>query len=247
MSKQEDNTIRILLANDQELIRVGLRMIFQSESDLELVEMTDNFEDTLFLSQKYVPDIVLFDYMFGESNCKLQKGNCKLLEDNYLSREGNYIERLPELLSACPSSKILILTACQNREIHLYALRQGAIGVFILNQSIQMLIKAIHKVYSGEVWLTNSLTNGMLFEFNKPEPSVNIIPVPISNALTPRELTIARLLAQGFLVKQIAEKLFISEKTVRNQLVIIYSKLGIHNHIELLLQATSLGLREPDS
>ena len=72
------------------------------------------------------------------------------------------------------------------------------------------------------------------------------MPIPIGNALTPRELTIARLLAQGIPVKQIAAKLFIGEKTVRNQLVIIYSKLGVHNHIELVLRATPLGLQEPD-
>lgn len=229
MSNQEIKLIRILLADDQELVRVGLQMIFQSESDLELVGVANNFEDTLLLSQKYVPDIVLFNYMFGKSN--------------YMLREGNYIERLPELLSACPSSKVLILTPCQNKESHLLALRHGAVGVFILNQPIQMLIKAIHKVYSGEVWLTNSLTNEMMQRF---KPAANVMPIPIGNALTPRELTIARLLAQGIQVKQIAAKLFISEKTVRNQLVIIYSKLGVHNHVELVLHATPLGLREPD-
>jgi DNA-binding NarL/FixJ family response regulator len=230
MSNQENQTIRILLANDQELVRAGLRMIFQSESDLELIATANNFEDTLLLVQKHIPDIVLFDYMFGESNCKL--------------REGNYIERLPELLSVCPSCKIMILTACQNRAIHLLALRSGAVGVFILNQSIQMLIKAIHKVYSGEVWLNNLLTNEILRGINKPELETKV--KPIGNFLTPRELTIARLLAQGIPAKQIAVKLFISEKTVRNQLVIIYTKLGVQSHVELVLHATPLGLREPD-
>ena len=167
MSNQENKTIRILLANDQELVRAGLRMMFQSESDLELVGVANNFEDTLLLSQKYVPDIVLFDYMIGESNCNVREDNCRL-------REGNYIERLPELLSASPSSKVMILTACLNRERHLLALRNGAIGVFILNQPIQMLIKAIHKVYSGEVWLTNSLANEMLRGFNNSPPPATL-------------------------------------------------------------------------
>jgi DNA-binding NarL/FixJ family response regulator len=219
MPDQKNKTIRILLANVQELVRAGLRMVFQSESDIELVGIANSFEDTLLLSQKYVPDIVLFDYLIGECNCNVQEGHCRL-------RKGNYIVRLSELLSASPLPKILIVTACLNRERHLLALRNGAIGVFILNQPIQMLIKAIHKVYSGEVWLTNSLANEVLQGFNNAPPHNNFIPTPIGNALTPRELTIARLLAQGIPVKQIAATLFIGEKTVRNQLVIIYRAIG---------------------
>lgn len=198
-----------------------------------------NFEETLCLTQEYAPDIILFDYLFRDSTCMLREGNCML-------REGNYIERLPELLSACPTSKILILTSCQSREMHLFALRQGAIGVFILNQPIEMLIKAIHKVYAGGVWLSNSLANEMLRGFNNPEPSIQVMPISIGPSLTPSELTIARLVAQGIPAKQIAAKLFISEKTVRNQLVIIYSKLGVHNHIELVLHAAPLGLQDSD-
>jgi DNA-binding NarL/FixJ family response regulator len=223
MSNNKNKTIRILLADDQELVRVGLRMIFKTESDLELVAVTSNFEETIFFTQKYVPDVILFD-------CMLREGKC--------------IDRIPELLAACPSSKILILTACQNREKHLFALRSGAIGVFTLNQPIEMLIKAIHKVYAGDVWLSNSLANELLKGFNNSEPTADAKPQPIGSSLTPRELTIARLVAEGVPAKQIAAKLFISEKTVRNQLIIIYSKLGVHNHIELVLHAPRLGVQD---
>jgi DNA-binding NarL/FixJ family response regulator len=154
----------------------------------------------------------------------------------------NCLERIPELRSVNPSSKILILTACLNQEKHILALRQGAIGVFLLHQPIDLLLKAIQKVYSGEVWLTNSLTNEILKGINQPAPPEDIT-TPIGNSLTPRELTIARLVSEGNTAKQIAEQLFISEKTVRNQLVIIYSKLGVKNHMELVLTATLLGLR----
>ena len=142
--------IRILLANNQELVISGLRMMFQSESDLELVGIANTFEDTLLQAQQYCPDIILFDCMLRECHC---------------------IGQISELFSCCPTTtKILILTACLNQERHLLALQQGAIGVFLLNQPIALLIKAIHKVYSGEVWLPNSLASEMMKELNKPAP-----------------------------------------------------------------------------
>lgn len=213
--------IRILLADDQELVAIGLRTVVESESDLELVGVANNFEDTVLLSQKFLPDLLLLEFM-------LQEGHC--------------IERIPDFLSACPSCKMLILTSCLNREGHLNALRRGATGIFTLNHPIPMLIKAIHKTYSGEVWLNNALVTEMLQVFNSAEPAANLTPMPTGNSLTARELTIARLAAQGVLAKQIAEKCYISEKTVRNLLVIIYSKLEVHSHIELVLHATRLGL-----
>ena len=239
--------IRILLANDQELVTAGVLMMLQSELELEIVGIAKNFEDTLSLSQQFTPHIILFDCMLQEKHCieqlaEFQSGRAE--SSGCLSCK-NCLERIPELLSVSPSSKILILTACLNQEKHILALRQGAIGVFLLNQPIALLVKAIQKVYSGEVWLTNSLANEMLKGFNQPSPPEVITTSP-GNSLTPRELTIARLLAQGHTAKQIAGKLFISEKTVRNQLVIIYSKLGVQNHIELMLNATSLGFRNTD-
>ena len=213
--------IRILFADDQELVVIGLRTIIESESDLDLVGVANNFEETVLLSQKFLPDLLLLE-------CMLQEGHC--------------IERIPDFLSACPSCKILILTSCLNRERHLKALRHGAAGVFTLNQPIPMLIKAIHKTYSGGAWLSNELTMEILRAFNSVEPAANLLQKPLGNSLTARELTIARLAAQGMQAKKIAEKLYISEKTVRNQLVIIYSKLGVRSHIEIVLHASRLGL-----
>ncbi|MEI7997417.1 MAG: response regulator transcription factor [Methylococcaceae bacterium] len=245
MSNNNDKTIRILLANDQELVIAGVLMMLQSELDFEIVGIAKSFEDTLSLSQQFTPHIILFDCMLQEKHCleqltEFQSGSAE--SSGCLSCK-NCLQRIPELLSVSPSSKILILTACLNQEKHILALRQGAIGIFLLNQPIALLVKAIHKVCSGEVWLTNSLAQEMLKGFNQPA-SPEVITTSPGDSLTPRELTIACLVSEGNTAKQIAEQLFISEKTVRNQLVIIYSKLGVQNHIELVLNATSLGLRK---
>ena len=164
--------IRILLANDQELVIAGVLMMLQSELDLEIVGIAKSFEDALSLSQQFTPDIILFDCMLHEKYCidrlvEFQSGHAE--NSDCLSCK-NCLERIPELRSVSPSSKILILTACLNQEKHILALRQGAIGVFLLNQPIALLLKAIQKVYSGEVWLTNSLTNEMLKGINQPAP-----------------------------------------------------------------------------
>ena len=146
-------------------------MMLQSELDMEIVGIAKSFEDALSLSQQFTPDIILFDCMLHEKHCidrlvEFQSGHAV---SGCLSCK-NCLERIPELRSISPSSKILILTACLNQEKHILALRQGAIGVFLLNQPIDLLLKAIQKVYSGEVWLTNSLANEMLKGFNQPPP-----------------------------------------------------------------------------
>jgi DNA-binding NarL/FixJ family response regulator len=221
MPIQDKPPIRILLADDQEVIALGLRKVFESREDIELVAVANNFNDTVSLCKTYRPDLILFE-------CCLQEGHC--------------IERIPEIFNLCPSCKILILTSCLNQERHLTALRYGALGVFSFNHPIEMLIKAIHKVHAGGVWLTSALSMEILRVFNNSESQDNHHALPTGNSLTVRELSIAQLAAQGMQAKQIAEKLYLSEKTVRNLLVIVYSKFGVHSHLELVLNAAQLGL-----
>lgn len=222
---KEQAVIRVLLAEDHELVRVGLDTLFKTDTQLKLLDEADNFGDTLRLAQQASPDVILL---------------------NINLKDGDTTERIPELLSACPSTKILILTACESREKHLLALRIGAMGIFTKTQPNFMLLKAIRSVHSGEVWLNRSLAAEMLRDMNRPSISNTAADTPKTNLLTPRELTIARLAAKGLAAKKISGQLFISEKTVRNQLVIIYSKLGVSSHVELVVRATCLGLLSPD-
>ncbi len=129
--------------------------------------------------------------------------------------------------------------------MHLLALRLGAVGVFIKDQSAYLLLKAIHSVHLGEVWFDNSLASGLLQSFKQDASKAHAVKPPIENLLTGRELAVARLAIQGLPAKKIAAQLFISEKTVRNQLVVIYSKLGVASQVELVLQAGRLGFALP--
>ncbi|MGZ6005611.1 MAG: LuxR C-terminal-related transcriptional regulator [Candidatus Saccharimonadales bacterium] len=213
--------IRLLLADGHELIRIGVRTLFQSEPNLQLVGETDNFNDTLQLARQLSPDVILLDMQL---------------------KEGLVTERIPELPSTCPDCKILMFTACPDRDMHLLALRLGAIGIFLKDQPPRLLLKAIHSVHSGEVWVDNSLASGLLQSFKLDTSKTAATETSKENLFTSRELSIAHLAAQGLPAKKIAAQLFISEKTVRNQLVVIYSKLGVASQVELVLQASRLGL-----
>ena len=221
MHIQDKTAICILPVDDHELIRIGMRTLFQSDPNLQLVGEADNFNDALRLTQQLSPDVILLDM--------------KLKEDFVTGH-------IPELLSACPSCKILVLTSSTDHEKHLLALRLGAVGVFIKSQPANLLLKAIHSVYRGEVWFDNTLASDLLQSFKENASKSKAVEPQIKNLLTERELAIARLAVKGLPAKKIAAQLFISEKTVRNQLVVIYSKLGVASQIELVLQAGHLGL-----
>jgi len=213
--------IRLLLADRHELIRIGVRTLFQSEPNLQLVGEADNFDDTRQLARQFSPDVILLDMKL---------------------KEGLVTERIPELLSASPACKILMFTTYPDRDMHLLALRLGAIGIFLKDQPARLLLKAINNVHSGEVWFDNSLASGLLQSFKLDTSKAEATEASIESLFTSRELSIAHLAAQGLPAKKIAAQLFISEKTVRNQLVVIYSKLGVASQVELVLQAGRLGL-----
>jgi DNA-binding NarL/FixJ family response regulator len=221
MHFQEKPAIRIVPVDDHELIRVGLRTLFKSEPDLQIIGEASNFNDGLRLAQKLIPDVILLEMK---------------MEEDFVT------ERIPELLSFHPSCKILVLTASTDHEMHLLALRLGAVGVFIKSQSNSLLLKAIHSVYRGEVWFDKSLASDLLENFKQNTSSAKRVEPPTENRLTERELDIARLAVRGLPAKKIAAQLFISEKTVRNQLVFIYSKLNVSSQVELVLQAGHLNL-----
>lgn len=216
-----NSPIRLLLADDHELVRIGARTLFQSEPNLQLISEADNFNDSLQLARQLSPDVILLDMKL---------------------KEGFITDRIPELLTTCPDCKILIFTTCPDREMHLLALRLGAVGVFIKDQPARLLMKAIHSVHSGEVWVGNSLASGLLQSLKQDASTAEATETSIESLFTSRELAVARLAAQGLPAKKIAEQLFKSEKTVRNHLVVIYSKLGVTSQVELVLQAGRLGL-----
>lgn len=215
--------ISVLLAEDHDIVRYGVRCLFESCDDLNLVAETSSLTETLTLVQSLCPDVVLM---------------------NIALEEGNVIESIGEVNEACSHSKILIFSSSQEVDEQLNALRHGAVGIFSKATDSGLLCKAVRKVHEGDLWISQAILQELWRQnlvddekaLEQPEDSFNIEGF---SPLTKREMEVAVLCAKGLSAKQIGERLFISEKTVRNRLTIIYSKLDVKNQLELTLKAST--------
>lgn len=210
--------IRLLLVEDHELIRMGISGLLQGHSNIEIVGETGYFSLALELAAQYLPDLIVLDLH---------------LED------GPVQDRISELLDLAPSSRILVLTANIDETTHIKIIQSGAAGLMLKSQCAMDLIRAIYKVAAGELWFNRKLTEVMINDLRIRQSNPESV---LKETLTVRQLSIAQLAAQGLSAKRIGQTLDISDKTVRNQLVLIYAKLGISNQIELIVQAQKLGL-----
>ncbi|HLF97608.1 MAG TPA: response regulator transcription factor [Methylococcaceae bacterium] len=209
--------IRVLLAEDHDLVRLGLRTLIQAENGLVLAGEAASFAETLALAQRLAPDVILL---------------------NLTLSDGPVMERIPQLLGGTGKRKVLVLTGDRDKEVHRLALRMGAMGVFTKDGPAEILPKAIRRVHAGELWADRGTTAALFQDFHRA-----INPQPASKEmLTHREHQIATLAAQGLPAKKIAGRIHLSDKTVRNQLVIVYSKLNVAGQLELAVKAQELGL-----
>ena len=227
--------IRILITEAQDVLRCGLTSILDQQQDLDVIAQTSSCKQILSLTTTDNPDVILLDSTLTDNNSQA-----------YISQLKNH----------WPECKILIFTLSTDKDLHLRFLQYGAVGIVLKNQSAELICKAIRNVHlSNELWIDRSLIGKMwkqhvqlTAQIKKSSPTVNksnpstalSSPVP----LTLRENQIACLSAEGFTAKQIGIKLFICEKTVRNQLTIIYRKLNVKNQIELAINSIALNLCE---
>ena len=217
----EPSEIRILLIDDHEIFLAGLRLLLEAEPDLRVVGEARNRKEALDVAAHNALDVILLDLNLGA-----QSG----------------IDLLPDLTKATPRARILVLTASNDRGLHLRAVRLGAIGIVHKLEAPRLLLKAIRKVYAGEAWLnralvTNAVTHLQADERKPKDPEVSKIAT-----LTARELEVIALIGEGLRNKAIGERLYISEKTVRHYLTSIFSKLGVTDRLELMIYAYQHGL-----
>ena len=169
--------------------------------------------------------------------------NQRMAEQEWASQSTQILDFLPKLISSFPAARVIVLTSSTETEAHQRAVQSGAMGLVLKEQGAEVLIAAIEKVYSGEVWLARSLTASVLSGVSRSSPN-NEEALKIES-LTKREREIIALTAQGFKRSQIAEKLFISDSTVRNHLTSILSKLELSDRFELVFYAYRHGLSKP--
>lgn len=221
--------IRVLIADDHDVVRSGLRALLRSGADFAAVAEAVDGEDAVRLAAKFKPDVVLMD---------ISMPNLDGIEATRRIKE-----RQPEV-------KVIILSVHQDEEYAFQILRAGASGYVLKNARKKEIFEAIRSAVAGERFFSPGISNIIVEGFLKrageqdqPEPPK---PAAGDSRLTPRETEVLRYIAQGYTNRKIAELLFLSFRTVNTHRTNIMQKLDIHDTAGLVRHAISLGLITPD-
>ncbi len=221
-------TIRIVIVDDNSLFRDGLAKLLEEQPDLQVISSADNAQIAADQVRKSRPDIVLLGWPASSPNS--QKVFHAIQEGKLLTR-------------------VIMLVADDAKEDFVEAVRQGCCGIVPKQTSTELLLKSIRKVHAGEFWLDRLTTADVIRKLAKKGggnngPSARLGVRDQSSALSQREREIVVLVAQGFKNKEMAERMFISEQTVKNHLHNIFDKLGVSDRLELALYAIHHNLHE---
>ncbi len=215
--------IRILLADDQALVRGGFRVILESEPDLEVVGEAEDGEQAARLAASLSPDVVLMDVRMPGTDG---------------------IEATRRLLGRERPPRVLILTTFDHDEYLYDAMRAGASGFLLKSVSPPHLVHAVRTVAAGDALLDPTLTRRLLDDFTtRPAPGARS-PERLAT-LTDRELSVLRLVARGLSNGEIARELFLSAATVKTHVSSILAKLDLHDRVQAVVAAYETGLVRP--
>jgi len=215
--------IKILIADDQELIRESLKIVLDTNADMEVIGLAENGKKVLEMLKNNLPDVILMDIRMPELDGVLCT---KAVKEKY------------------PAVKIIVLTTFDDEEYIYSALKYGASGYLLKGCSMQELTQAIHKVMSGSSILNQDIIPKVVKMFNKMAQSnltLTVDEIGVKD-LTRTEKNIIFCVGHGLSNKEIAEKLFLSEGTIRNGLSSILSKLGLRDRTQLAIWAIQSGM-----
>jgi DNA-binding NarL/FixJ family response regulator len=213
--------IRLLLVDDQRLMRDGLRTILELEEDLAVVAEAENGLQAIERYREHQPDVVLMDIRMPEMDG---------------------VEATTRLQGEWPDSLIIILTTFDDDKYIFEALRAGALGYLLKDVSGEELAAAIRTVQQGGALIEPSVARKMVAEFARLTPESYTGPEALIEPLSEREEEILRLLAQGLSNKEIALRIHLAEGTVKNYISAILAKIGARDRTQAALRAKELGL-----
>jgi DNA-binding NarL/FixJ family response regulator len=211
-----DDTIRILIADDHELFRRGLRMVLEDEADIEVVAEAGDGQAAIELAREHAPDVVVMDVRMPTVSG---------------------IEATRRIKEEEPGTRILMLTISDEEEDLYDAIKAGASGYLLKEISIDEVADAIRSVHAGQSLISPSMASKLLNEFAlmaKKDEEKQQMPAP---RLTDREMEVLTLVAKGMNNRDIAKELFISENTVKNHVRNILEKLHLHSRMEAVVYA----------
>jgi DNA-binding NarL/FixJ family response regulator len=213
-------TIRVLVADDQPLVRSGFRMILDERPDIELVGEAEDGVEALEQARKLEPDVILMDVRMPRLDG---------------------VEATRRLLAEGASARILILTTFDLDEYVYAALQAGASGFLLKDVRPDELVDAIRVVAAGNTLFGPAATRRLVERFAQPEPT----PAPALAELTEREREILSLLARGFSNAELADRLYVSEATVKTHVSAVLRKLGVRDRLQAVIAAYEGGLIRP--
>jgi DNA-binding NarL/FixJ family response regulator len=220
-----NETIRIVLVDDEQMVRQGLRMILESEDGFEVVGEAGDGAAAVNEVKRLDPDVVLMDIQMPGVN-----GLDATRQIVSLGREG--------------SSRVLVLTTFDLDEYVYEALRAGASGFLLKRTPAEDLVAGVRVVAAGEALLSPSVTKRLIGEFAR-RPSTDRPSPAVLDDLTDREREVLGLIAQGLSNREIAEKLFLSEGTVKTHIKRIFFKLDLRDRTQAVILAYNIGLVAP--
>jgi DNA-binding NarL/FixJ family response regulator len=215
-------SIRVLIADDQELVRTGFRMILTAAGDIEVVGEAANGQDAVVEARASSPDVVLMDVRMP------------VLDGIAATRE--IIRR-----SGADAPRIVILTTFDLDQYVYDALRAGASGFLIKDLPAAQLVAGVRTAAEGEALLAPTITRRLIEQFAAPPPE----PPPGLDDLTPRELEIMRHVARGMSNLEIANELIIGEATVKTHVARVLMKLGLRDRVQAVVLAYEAGIVLP--
>jgi DNA-binding NarL/FixJ family response regulator len=216
-------TIRVLVADDQSMVRAGFRMLLAGEEDIEVVAEASNGLEAVDKTARFAPTVVLMDIRMPELDG---------------------LQATRRILAADTAARILILTTFDLDEYVFEALRAGASGFVLKDDSPEQLIAAIRTVADGEALLSPSITKRVIKKFARmPRPA----PPKELDDLSERERDVFRLIARGLSNAEIGGELYISETTVKTHVTHILQKLGLRDRVQAVVLAYQAGLFEAEN
>ncbi|MDX6398258.1 MAG: hypothetical protein QOJ43_1666 [Gaiellaceae bacterium] len=216
-------TLRIVLADDQPLVRAGFRLILESEEDVDVVGEAGDGEEAVAATQRLQPDVVLMDVQMPKLDGL--EATRRIAQDKTLR------------------SRVVILTTFERDDYVFEALRAGASGFMLKNAAPEELVRAVRIVADGEALLAPSVTRRVIEDYAQRLP-------PRKNdtgldQLTERELEVLRLLATGKSNAELASHLYLGEGTVKTHVSHVLGKLGLRDRVQAVVFAYESGLVEP--
>ena len=216
-------SIRVLIADDQSMVRAGFRRLLSSEEGIEVVAEAGNGKEAIEKAARFHPTVILMDIRMPELDG---------------------LEATRRILAADPAARVLILTTFDLDEYVYEALTAGASGFVLKDDPPEQLIAAVRTVAAGDALLSPAVTKRVIKQFvrvPRPEPPREL------HELTAREREILRLIAGGLSNAEIGGQLYISETTVKTHVTHIFQKLGLRDRVQAVVLAYQTGLFEGET